>query len=120
MTQSVDVMALVSSLSHGGRTRLRVVRLILGVVDQDWMTRAACKGHPRPDIFYPPPARADANIKRSQSERRRRIIIAEAKSVCRRCPVTEECLAFGDSINDYHGIWGGKTPRERGRKRDER
>ncbi|WP_319456901.1 MULTISPECIES: WhiB family transcriptional regulator [unclassified Mycobacterium] len=109
------------------------MRLLLGELDPVWKLRAACRGHPRPDIFYPPPARADADIKRSQSERRRRIIVAEAKSVCRRCPVraasfaprpgdvgTGECLDFADTLGDYNGIWGGLTARERGRKRDER
>ncbi|QEA10835.1 WhiB-like transcriptional regulator [Mycobacterium phage Weirdo19] len=111
------------------------MRLILGELDQEWKLRAACRGHPRPDIFYPPPARADADIKRSHSERRRRIVVAEAKSLCRRCPVrakfedtrfgippggTGECLAFADALGDYHGIWGGLTARERGRPRDER
>jgi WhiB family redox-sensing transcriptional regulator len=109
------------SLSEtGGGARARLVRLILASLSHDWKLRAACRGHPRPDIFYPPPARADADIKRSQSERRRRIIVAEAKSVCRRCPVQEQCLEFADELGDYNGIWGGRTARERGRKRDER
>ena len=50
----------------------------------------------------------------------RRIIVAEAKSVCRRCEVKDDCLAFADALGDCNGIWGGKTARERGRKRDER
>ncbi len=123
------------ALATAGGARARLVRLILGELDQRWKLQAACRGHPRPDIFYPPPARADADIKRSQSERRRRIIVAEAKSICRRCPVrasfeaskfgippggTGECLEFADTLGDYNGIWGGLTARERGRKRDER
>lgn len=108
------------ALAQSGGARARLVRLILADLAQDWKLRAACRGHERPDIWYPPPARADADIKRSQSERRRRIIVAEAKSICRRCPVQEQCLEFADSLGDYNGIWGGKTARERGRKRDER
>ncbi|WP_268785678.1 WhiB family transcriptional regulator [Mycobacteroides immunogenum] len=46
-------------------------------------------------------------------------MVAEAKRVCAVCPVRAECLNYADSILDYHGIWGGKTGRERGRKRDE-
>ncbi|ORA24952.1 hypothetical protein BST13_33675 [Mycobacterium aquaticum] len=122
-------------MATAGGARARLVRLILGDLGQDWMRRAACRNHERPDIFYPPAARADADIKRSQSERRRRIIVAEAKSVCRMCPVrakfdetkfgippggTGQCLEFADAIGDYNGIWGGLTARERGRKRDER
>ena len=119
-----------------GPARTREIRLILGALDENWKRRAACANHPRPDIFYPPPARADdlddpdldtTHVKRSKRERRRRIIIAEAKSICRRCPVraqalggTGECLDYADAAGDYHGIWGGLTALERGRKRDER
>jgi WhiB family redox-sensing transcriptional regulator len=95
-------------------------RLLLGELPDEWMLRAACRGHPRPDIFSPPPARADTKIKRSKAERRRRIVIAEAKTVCRRCPVTEACLDYANAAGERYGIWGGKTPRERGFKRDER
>jgi WhiB family redox-sensing transcriptional regulator len=104
----------------GGAARARLIRLLLGDLNLDWQERAACRGHPRPDVFYPPPARAEADIKRSQSERRRRIVVAEAKSVCRLCEVRDECLEYADTIGDYNGIWGGLTARERGRKRDER
>jgi WhiB family redox-sensing transcriptional regulator len=103
---------------HGANALLR--RRILGDLPDDWMRRAACRGHPRPDIFSPPPARADTTIKRSKAERRRRIIIAEAKTVCRRCEVADRCLAYADAAGERYGIWGGKTPRERGFKRDER
>lgn len=121
--------------SLGGPARARAVRIILGEIADDWKSRAACRNHPRPDIFYPPPARADdeaddvdlSQVNRNKRERRRRIIVAEAKSVCNRCPVrarqlggTGECLDFADAIGDYNGIWGGLTARERGRKRDER
>lgn len=107
-------------------------RLLLGELDDAWMKRAACRGHPRPDIFSPPPARADTKIKRSEAERRRRIVIAEARTVCRRCPVrardwpepgnggTGECLDWADAAGERYGIWGGLTPRERGFKRDDR
>ena len=103
---------------HGANALTR--RLILGDLDDAWMRRAACRGHDRPDIFSPPPARADTKIKRSKAERRRRIVIAEAKTVCRRCPVTDECEAYANAAGERYGIWGGKTPRERGYKRDER
>jgi len=107
-------------------------RLLLGELPDDWMRTAACRGHPRPDIFSPPPARADTKIKRSKAERRRRIVIAEAKTVCRRCPHRArdwpdpdtggdgQCSDYADAAGERYGIWGGKTPRERGFKRDER
>ena len=118
-----------------GSARSRAVRILLGTLDLDWHNRAACKDHPRPDIFFPPPARSDdpdddldvSNVPRNLRERRRRIIVAEAKAVCRTCPVraralggTGECLDHAEAVGDFNGIWGGLTARERGRKRDER
>lgn len=101
-----------------GRIERRLAE-IGGELDETWKLRAACRGHPRPDIFFPPPARSEATIKRSKSELARRLVIAEAKRVCGHCPVRAECGDYADQIGDYHGIWGGQTGRERGRKRDE-
>lgn len=90
---------------------------ILGDLDREWTLHAACRNHPNPELFYPPPARGSTGMTQSQSELRRKLKIAEAKSICGRCPVTRECLAYGDAIGDYHAIWGGLTPRQRGRHR---
>ncbi|HEX6523076.1 MAG TPA: WhiB family transcriptional regulator [Streptosporangiaceae bacterium] len=38
---------------------------------------------------------------------------AEAKQICRRCPVRAECLAFATSNDERFGIWGGLDPDER-------
>ncbi len=102
-------------------TLLRLVAAILDPTDPygTWRLYAACRGHPRPDIWHPPKARAAKGMKRSASEQRRRLIIAEAKSICAGCPVTTQCLAYGNKMADYNAIWGGKTGRERGRKRDQ-
>lgn len=40
-----------------------------------------------------------------------------AKAICRGCPVRAECLEYALDINDQHGIYGGKTVRERDRIR---
>lgn len=104
------------------RTLLRLAAAILDPDDlrDNWRLHASCRGHPERDrIFFPPRARASEGMTRHQSEQRRRLIIAEAKSVCATCPVTTQCLAYGNRMNDYNAIWGGKTPRERGRKRDD-
>lgn len=42
-----------------------------------------------------------------------------ARSVCARCPVSEECLAFALATNEREGIWGGLTARERAQIRRE-
>lgn len=40
--------------------------------------------------------------------------VRRAKNVCQRCPVRKECLKFATETKDVNGIWGGKTPWERG------
>ena len=54
-----------------------------------------------PDLFFP---------ERGASTR-------EAKSVCRACPVQQECLEFALSNGEKFGIWGGMSERERRRVR---
>lgn len=107
-------------------TAVELLARLRGAQDREWTLQAACRGHPNPDIFHPPRARASAGMKQSASELRRKLIVAEAKSVCARCPVrardlggTGECLDYANQVGDYTAIWGGKTGRERGRKRDE-
>lgn len=36
-----------------------------------------------------------------------------AKAVCATCPVTEECLEYALTHRIAHGVWGGKSGRER-------
>lgn len=38
-----------------------------------------------------------------------------AKTVCARCPVIRECLAHALAVPEPYGVWGGTTPKERGR-----
>lgn len=39
--------------------------------------------------------------------------IDQAKAVCRRCPVQNECLQWAIEASQGHGIWGAHTPNER-------
>lgn len=39
--------------------------------------------------------------------------IAEAKAVCCRCPVMDQCLSWAMRVEQVEGIWGGKTEGER-------
>lgn len=70
----------------------------------DWMVWAGCQGLD-PDMFF--------------AERGDPASIEAARSVCNRCLVTEECLAYAVAANERHGIWGGLSPRERFRLRAE-
>lgn len=37
----------------------------------------------------------------------------EAKGICSRCPIVEECLAVAMKNGEKYGIWGGTTAKER-------
>ena len=39
--------------------------------------------------------------------------IAGAKTVCARCEVRSECLAFALATWQPYGVWGGTSPEER-------
>lgn len=68
---------------------------------RDWRSHAACRGED-PELFYP---FTGGQVGEDLIER--------AKSVCRRCPVTEECLADALQARDRWGVWGGRDSTER-------
>lgn len=72
------------------------------VKERTWVDRAACKGMGA-DLFFP-----------ELGEDTR-----PAKEVCQGCPVRAECYAYSLEISTHHGIWGGKSERERRGKRPE-
>lgn len=55
----------------------------------DWRERAACAGHPEPDLWF--------SWKGEEAER--------ALAICNTCPVRSECRSARD--DDPFGIWGG-------------
>jgi WhiB family redox-sensing transcriptional regulator len=65
-----------------------------------WRDDALCR-ETDPEAFYPD---------RGESAQ-------EALSVCRRCPVTAECLAFALAHDERFGVWGGTTEADRQRLR---
>ena len=67
----------------------------------DWRDQAACRGED-PELFFPIGA-GDAAL----------IQVEQARGVCQRCPVIEECLRFAISTGQDAGIWGGLTAEER-------
>lgn len=41
--------------------------------------------------------------------------LRDAKAMCARCPVVEECLAYALRNKEQYGLWGGKSPNQRSR-----
>ncbi|WP_280874673.1 WhiB family transcriptional regulator [Streptomyces pseudovenezuelae] len=66
-----------------------------------WRERAACL-RVDPELFFP--------ISSSGPTLRQ---VDEAKAVCGRCPVMEQCLDWAVRVGQVEGIWGGTTDRER-------
>jgi WhiB family redox-sensing transcriptional regulator len=69
----------------------------------DWLESAICQGTD-PDLFFPV---GDASSGPTL------IQIAEAKAVCHRCPVIDQCLSWALDDSPVEGIWGGTTEAER-------
>lgn len=44
---------------------------------------------------------------------------SRAKAICNRCALTDQCLSFALTTSIKHGIWGGKSERDRRRMRRE-
>jgi len=62
-----------------------------------WKEFAACRG--KLDTFFP---------KRGDNQ-----MVVKAKLICTTCNVQQECLEYALNNGDIHGIWGGKSERQR-------
>lgn len=71
--------------------------------DQPWSKDALCVGED-PELFFSPDG---------FNESAKRNFEAEAKAICRGCPVTNECLQFALDKGRVHGVWGGLGEDER-------
>jgi WhiB family redox-sensing transcriptional regulator len=67
----------------------------------DWRHEAACRDED-PELFFPIGTGGPALLQ-----------IDEAKAVCRRCSVTEACLAWAFETGQEAGVWGGLDEDER-------
>ena len=67
----------------------------------DWRDNAACRDID-PDLFFP--------IGTGEGDL---IRVAEAKRVCRACPVQAQCLSWALDHYVTDGVWGGITADER-------
>lgn len=68
-----------------------------------WQHHAACRDEDLPDIFFPTSERGDGW----------QAVIDDATAICRRCPVTSQCLTWALDQNITDGIWGGHTESQR-------
>ncbi|RLU79258.1 hypothetical protein CTZ27_37070 [Streptomyces griseocarneus] len=75
---------------------------------EQWSGQAACREED-PELFFP--ARHDGPGVAQ---------IREAKAICRRCPVVEDCHAWALSTDQEYGVWGGMSERERRGRRERR
>ena len=66
-----------------------------------WRDRAACLGLD-PELFFPIGSTGPALI---QTE--------EARAVCRRCEVIDDCLSWAMDSRQEDGVWGGLSADER-------
>ncbi|EFE71205.1 MULTISPECIES: WhiB family transcriptional regulator [Streptomyces] len=68
---------------------------------ENWRNRAACRTED-PDLFFPIGTSGPALLQTEQ-----------AKAVCRRCPVREQCLQWALDTGQSIGVWGGTSETER-------
>lgn len=67
----------------------------------DWRDAAACRGED-PDLFFPKGYEGPSLL-----------VIEQAKAVCRRCPVMEQCGQWAMETCQPFGVWGGLSEAER-------
>jgi WhiB family redox-sensing transcriptional regulator len=70
-------------------------------VHMDWRHKSACLDED-PELFFPIGNTGPAILQ-----------IEEAKVVCRRCDVREQCLQWALESGQDHGVWGGLSEDER-------
>lgn len=71
--------------------------------DAEWWASAACRFF-GPALFFS----ADHETRGERARREER-----AKSICRGCPVVEQCLTSALVRRERFGVWGGTSARER-------
>lgn len=71
--------------------------------DWDWQMRAACRGVDTSNFYHPENERGPTRVKREQ----------QAKQICQRCPVIENCLRWALAAREPYGVWGGLSVEER-------
>jgi WhiB family redox-sensing transcriptional regulator len=68
-----------------------------------WQRLGSCRGMDSAVFFHPDGERNPSRARRT----------AQAKEVCSRCPVIEECREFALRTREPFGVWGGLAEAER-------
>lgn len=69
----------------------------------EWQLQARCRTMPI-SMFYPDNGLRGPTLRHLE---------AEAKAICRQCPVVDSCRTHAERCDEPYGIWGGLTERER-------
>ena len=67
----------------------------------DWRHRAACRDED-PELFFPIGTSGPTLLQ-----------VDQAKAVCRRCTVADDCLQWALETGQDAGVWGGMSEEER-------
>ena len=89
--------------SHGDDEQSPLWGLFMPAEATSWQYNALC-AQTDPEAFFP---------EKGGSTR-------EAKSICAKCPVREQCLEWALEHDERFGIWGGLSERERRKVKKER
>jgi WhiB family redox-sensing transcriptional regulator len=73
------------------------------VAEWAWQFQAACRGIDTSVFFHPDNERGPARIQRE----------LQAKAICARCLVRDECLRSALMTRESYGVWGGTSPEDR-------
>jgi len=68
------------------------------MISTEWMAEGKCRDM-APDVFFPSDGTG----------------VLEAQRICADCPVSEACLEYAIANKIDHGVWGGRSERERRR-----
>ncbi|TVX96046.1 WhiB family transcriptional regulator [Mycolicibacterium porcinum] len=71
--------------------------------DNSWFARAECRSVDAETFFHPEGERGRAREAR----------VLQAKSVCHRCAVIDQCRRYALAYREGFGIWGGMSEDER-------
>jgi len=70
-----------------------------------WDVHARCKKGVDPELFFVIDDDRASALRDAQE--------AKAKEVCKKCPVSGNCLDYAIEYDEKYGVWGGATTAER-------